>query len=231
MKMNKDLVNLILSYFTISTGDIDNYITNNRPTTFAIYTYDNYGNSNYYGTSSYTYYLITFYKYSDTYYSNVDDSSIDTETGNGITTIVFENGKDRIEVGVNPKTLTSIRTNWHNIIAVDLITTFRILSTKYNKYLAKTITLAKIKLLFDNIFLSSTANLLRYYLNLSTEFRILNLSHLPIYFFDDIEVDHSDNIVAVASDETIAEVKQKLHNLAIDVDKMYKQVYIAVSKF
>ena len=93
------------------------------------------------------------------------------------------------------------------------------------------ITLAKMKQLTDNISQSPTLNLLNKYLNLSTEFRILNLIGLPIYFFNPIRVKLSQFDDIIDHDDNVDELKQKLYDLVADVDKMYKQILDVVNKF
>lgn len=231
--MNKDLVNLVLSYFTIKFVDMASYIINNEPILFAMHRCSGSNNNNS------IFCLISYNQVRDTYYQNVYNNSVETfitEEDNSIMCITFTNGIEGYYRSSNSTKIEILLANTSDCNAVDLITTFDILKQKYNKILAKMITLAKLTSLLTTNYQSFTLNLLNSYLNLSIEFKILNLKGLPIYFSNEIFVKRGyhrqlNDVIRVNDSRPIDQVKQTLNNLVADVDKMYKQILDAVNKF
>lgn len=237
--MNKDIQNLILSYFTIK---IDNYLTTNEPTTFAI-------------NSSTIFYLIDYSNNNDIFYMDLYNSYLEvTELDQQdivdlnlviktpVLSIEFVNGFNS-HVRFKPEESKRIL-SYYKITNLDLLTTYRILIKKYNTNLAKQITLAKLNGLIRPNFISTVINLLDSYRTLLIEFKILNLEGpVPKYTFNNIVIAPNNTI----SNDRFAEIvytsgingnsidinviKQSLANLSIDVDKMYKQILKTINKF
>lgn len=222
--MNKDLTNLILSYFTIDFNTFINHIKIANPIVFIIH---NISNSIIYSLFENNYNNI-YYRWVINYYvnSHLSNGGVYLESGNNNDARVGS-----IVTGVN-------EFKDYGFMAPDLLTSFYIFNKKYNVRLAKLIILAKLADMIKPVYKYPVGNLIDSYRLLLTESKTLNLEGpIPMY---DIEATFSDSNAIVISyippyvtnvDSYKTNIYKTLNDIDTIIPELYNKILIAINKF